>query len=61
MFFIEPALPKLRVSPPVGDGWLYEVKFNGYRDSDGAFVTHDPDRKFISLTWRCESGPTNRT
>jgi bifunctional non-homologous end joining protein LigD len=31
MFFIEPALPKLRVSPPVGDGWLHEVKFDGYR------------------------------
>jgi bifunctional non-homologous end joining protein LigD len=31
MFFIEPALPKLRTSPPVGDAWLHEVKFDGYR------------------------------
>jgi bifunctional non-homologous end joining protein LigD len=31
MFFIEPAQPKLRASPPVGDGWLHEVKFDGYR------------------------------
>jgi len=30
MFFIEPAQPKLRASPPVGDGWLHEVKFDGY-------------------------------
>jgi ATP-dependent DNA ligase len=27
MFFIEPAQPKLRTSPPVGDA----VKFDGYR------------------------------
>ena len=31
MFFIEPAQPKLRTSPPAGDGWLHEVKFDGYR------------------------------
>jgi bifunctional non-homologous end joining protein LigD len=31
MFFLEPAQPKLRASPPVGDGWLHEVKFDGYR------------------------------
>jgi bifunctional non-homologous end joining protein LigD len=31
MFFIEPAQPKLRASPPVGDGRLHEVKFDGYR------------------------------
>jgi bifunctional non-homologous end joining protein LigD len=29
--FIPPALPKLRASPPTGDGWLYELKFDGYR------------------------------
>ena len=29
--FIEPALPKLRASPPVGDGWLHEVKFDCWR------------------------------
>jgi ATP-dependent DNA ligase len=29
--FIGPALPKLRTSPPTGEGWLYELKFDGYR------------------------------
>jgi bifunctional non-homologous end joining protein LigD len=29
--FIPPALPKLKVSPPIGEGWLYELKFDGYR------------------------------
>jgi bifunctional non-homologous end joining protein LigD len=29
--FIRPALPKLKASPPIGDGWLYELKFDGYR------------------------------
>jgi bifunctional non-homologous end joining protein LigD len=29
--FIPPALPKLRASPPIGEGWLYELKFDGYR------------------------------
>jgi bifunctional non-homologous end joining protein LigD len=29
--FIPPALPRLRASPPTGEGWLYELKFDGYR------------------------------
>jgi bifunctional non-homologous end joining protein LigD len=29
--FIPPALTKLRASPPTGEGWLYELKFDGYR------------------------------
>jgi ATP-dependent DNA ligase len=29
--FIPPALPKLRASPPSGEGWLFELKFDGYR------------------------------
>ena len=29
--FIPPALAKLRPSPPVGEGWQYEVKFDGFR------------------------------
>src|SRR6516164_8630657 len=28
---IPPALPRLRASPPTGDSWLYELKFDGYR------------------------------
>jgi ATP-dependent DNA ligase len=29
--FIEPCLPTLRQKPPVGDGWLHEIKHDGYR------------------------------
>jgi bifunctional non-homologous end joining protein LigD len=29
--FIPPALAKLNASPPTGEGWSYEVKFDGYR------------------------------
>jgi bifunctional non-homologous end joining protein LigD len=29
--FIPPALPRLRPSPPAGDGWLFELKFDGWR------------------------------
>jgi bifunctional non-homologous end joining protein LigD len=29
--FILPAQPTLRTTPPTGDGWLHEVKFDGYR------------------------------
>jgi bifunctional non-homologous end joining protein LigD len=29
--FIPPASPRLRPSPPIGPGWQYEVKFDGYR------------------------------
>ena len=29
--FIEPALPTLKPRPPKGDGWVYEIKFDGYR------------------------------
>jgi bifunctional non-homologous end joining protein LigD len=31
MFFIEPAQPKLRTSPPLGDAWTHEIKFDGWR------------------------------
>ena len=29
--FIPPALPRLKASPPSGEDWLYELKFDGYR------------------------------
>jgi hypothetical protein len=29
--FILPALAKLRSSPPGGEGWLFELKFDGWR------------------------------
>src|SRR5262245_1651036 len=31
MQFVVPAAPKLRTSPPVGDAWIHEVKFDGCR------------------------------
>jgi bifunctional non-homologous end joining protein LigD len=31
MSFIIPAVPKLRASPPAGDAWIHEVKFDGWR------------------------------
>jgi bifunctional non-homologous end joining protein LigD len=38
--FIPPALPRLRASPPSGEGWLFELKFDGWRvqlDKEGVF------------------------
>ena len=29
--FIEPCHPKTSDSPPTGDGWLHEIKWDGYR------------------------------
>src|SRR5205823_13368569 len=29
--FIEPCLPTLRHKPPEGEGWLHEIKHDGYR------------------------------
>ena len=29
--FIPPAVPILKPRPPKGDGWLHEIKFDGYR------------------------------
>ncbi len=29
--FVEPALAKLKPKPPVGDEWVHEIKFDGYR------------------------------
>ncbi|WP_313618027.1 DNA ligase D [Agrobacterium sp.] len=29
--FVQPALATLKPKPPAGDGWLHEIKFDGYR------------------------------
>jgi hypothetical protein len=43
MGFIVPAQPTLRASPPLGDAWLHEVKFNGWRVQIAALVQgHGP-------------------
>jgi hypothetical protein len=31
MQFIVPAQPKVRTSPPLGNAWIHEVKFDGWR------------------------------
>lgn len=41
--FISPLMPTLVDKPPEGDGWLHEVKFDGYRsqivrDEEGARI-----------------------
>lgn len=40
--FIQPSAPTLRAAPPRGEGWLHELKFDGYRlqiHKDGETVT----------------------
>jgi bifunctional non-homologous end joining protein LigD len=40
--FITPSAPVLKTAPPRGDGWLHEVKFDGWRaqlHKDGDAVT----------------------
>jgi bifunctional non-homologous end joining protein LigD len=40
--FIQPSAPTLRAAPPKGEGWLHELKFDGYRHQihkDGETVT----------------------
>ncbi|RUX96132.1 MULTISPECIES: ATP-dependent DNA ligase [unclassified Mesorhizobium] len=37
--FIEPLLPTLVEKPPEGDGWIHEVKFDGYRSQ--IIIDHD--------------------
>ena len=29
--FVEPVLAKLKPRPPAADGWIHEIKFDGYR------------------------------
>ncbi|MER9494146.1 ATP-dependent DNA ligase [Mesorhizobium sp. M0320] len=41
--FVEPLMPTLVEKPPEGDGWIHEVKFDGYRsqiviDDDGTRI-----------------------
>jgi bifunctional non-homologous end joining protein LigD len=59
MHLIEPALPKLRAAPRVGDGWTHEVKFDGWRiqlHKDGSRVRlytksgYDCTSRFQALT-----------
>jgi bifunctional non-homologous end joining protein LigD len=59
MQFIVPAQPKLRASPPVGDGWIHEAKFDGLRiqlHKDGDVVRlytkngYDCTNRFQALT-----------
>jgi bifunctional non-homologous end joining protein LigD len=49
--FIEPCLARLEVVPPSGDGWVHEVKFDGYRI--GAYVAGGKVRLYTrsGLDW----------
>ena len=53
--FIRPALPTQRQKPPVGEDWLHEIKFDGWRvqiqKSDRGVVIHS--KNGIDITTRC--------
>ena len=58
MLTIVPAQPRLRASPPAGDGWIHEVKFDGWRIQIHKFLDtvalytkggHHVERRFKSL------------
>ena len=67
--YIEPMLPTLVETPPEGDGWVHEIKYDGYRTQlavDGAesraFTRngHDWSRRYGQLlaeaaTLRCKT------
>jgi bifunctional non-homologous end joining protein LigD len=55
--FIAPQLATLTSEPPAGDGWLYEIKHDGYRM--GARLTRDATRLFSrnGNDWSARLGP----
>jgi bifunctional non-homologous end joining protein LigD len=66
MQFIVPAQPRLRASPPTGDGWIHEVKFDGWRIQIHKFLDtvalytrggHHVERRFKSLVGAIEQLP----
>ncbi|WP_292172272.1 hypothetical protein [Mesorhizobium sp.] len=52
--FVEPLMPTLVEKPPKGDGWLHEVKFDGYRSQ----IVIDEVRIFTrrGLDWTAKYG-----
>lgn len=65
--FIPPLMPTLVEKPPEGDGWIHEVKFDGYRsqiirDAGGAriYTRRGLDAKAAS-EMKVESAPPIRT
>ncbi|TIT16106.1 MAG: hypothetical protein E5W86_24900, partial [Mesorhizobium sp.] len=46
--FVEPLMPTLVEKPPEGDGWLHEVKFDGYRSQ---IVIDDAGARYRALRW----------
>jgi ATP-dependent DNA ligase len=59
--FVEPALATLRVSPPSGDQWVHEIKFDAYRSKgrkfDGFYLGEERDRQLV-YAGKIESGWT---
>src|SRR5262245_4438159 len=50
--FIEPALATLRTSPPKGEQWVHEIKYDGYRFQAHVREGQDRERKVRFLTRR---------
>ncbi|GLR41188.1 hypothetical protein GCM10007880_17040 [Mesorhizobium amorphae] len=49
--FIEPLMPTLVEKPPEGEGWIHEVKFDGYRSQ---IIIDDADVRIFTrrgLDW----------
>jgi bifunctional non-homologous end joining protein LigD len=51
--FIPPLMPTLVEKPPEGDGWIHEVKFDGYRsqivrDAEGVRIFTLRHRQAVS-------------
>ena len=62
--FVAPLMPTLVEQPPQGDGWIHEVKFDGYRsqliiDEDGTRIYtrngHDWTAKYRDLVQEANS------
>ena len=62
--FVAPLMPTLVEKPPEGDGWIHEVKFDGYRsqliiDEDGTRIYkrngHDWTSKYRDLVKEAET------
>ena len=48
--FVLPLMPTLVEKPPEGDGWIHEVKFDGYR-SHGGDINDEAQGGQLGETW----------
>src|SRR5262245_9007003 len=56
--FVEPMVPVIAVTPPEGDGWLHEIKYDGYRTI--LAVDGERNRAYSrnGLDWSAEHQPS---